>query len=138
MSSKRIREAKYFELGRQAEKDGQLKEAVKQYLLLLRGNPAHIEANNRLIMTYRKLHEYSKEISLIENASNALQQEIETRQQHYIDENPEKARDTRELAVSLGLVGKKGLPIVENEIIKRWQKRLPVVQKKLERIKKTK
>ncbi|MDQ0640042.1 tetratricopeptide (TPR) repeat protein [Pedobacter sp. W3I1] len=135
MSSKRIREATYFELGRQAERDGQLKEAVKQYLLLLKRNPAHIDANNRLIMTYRKLHEYSKEISLIKKAIHALEQEIETQQQHYIEENPAKARDTRELAISLGLLGKKGLPVIENEIIKRWQKRLPVVQKKLERIK---
>ncbi|TCD26553.1 hypothetical protein EZ456_13265 [Pedobacter psychrodurus] len=135
MNSKKIREAKYFELGRQAERDGLLKEAVKQYLLLLKNKPAHIDANNRLMMAYRKLHEYSKEIELIKKAVNALEQETERQQQRYIDEHPEKASDTRALAMSLGLLGKKGLPLIENEVVARWQKRLQIVQKKLERIK---
>jgi len=135
MDSKRIREAGYFELGRQAERDGQLKDAVKQYLLVLKRNPAHIEANNRLMMVYRRLHEYSKEILLIKDAVMALELEKEQQQGRYINDHPEKARDTRELALTLGLLGKKGLPLVENEAVLRWQKRLPVIQKKLEHVK---
>jgi len=135
MNSKKIREAKYFELDRQAESDGQLKEAVKQYLLLLKNKPAHIGVNSRLMVVYRKLHEYSKEATLIKNAVNALERETEIQQQRYIDEHPEKAKDTIALAKSLGLLGKKGYPITENEATLKWQKRLPVLQKKLERIK---
>jgi len=135
MNSAKIREAERFEMGRQAERDGQLKEAVKQYVLLLKKKPAHVEINSRLMMVYRKIHEYSKEALLIKNAINALEQETESIQQQYVDKHPEKARDTRALATSLGLLGKKGLPIAENETILKWQKRLTIVNKKLERLK---
>ncbi|WP_316843784.1 hypothetical protein [Pedobacter psychrodurus] len=135
MNSTKIREAERFEMGRQAERAGQLKEAVKQYVLLLKKKPAHVAANSRLMMVYRKLHEYSKEVALIKNAINALEQETETQQQHYVDEHPDKARDTKALAMSLGLLGTKGLPVAENETVLKWQKRQTIAKKKLERLK---
>lgn len=103
---------------------------MKHYELVLKKETAHIQANSRLMMLYWKLREFSKEVKLIKEAV-----ETEAQQQRYIDEHPEKVRDSKALAQSLGLLSTKGYPLTENQAILKWQERLLVAQKKLERIK---
>lgn len=133
MNKAKIIEAGHFDEGRKAEKDMQFNDAAKHYLLLLKKNPAHVAANNRLMIVYRKLRELYKEAELIKRAIKAIEGAIERRQQQWIDEHPDKARDTKALAMSLGLLGEKGLPIVEHEQISTWQRRLTTLENKLNR-----
>ncbi|MDR6781952.1 tetratricopeptide (TPR) repeat protein [Pedobacter africanus] len=124
-------ESGLFMQGRKFEQEQLYAEAAKQYEKILKGNPVHVDANNRLMIVYRKLKQYRKESVLISKAIAAHEKEIEAKQQQWIKEHSKMAELSRPLAQSLGLLNTKGLPVHENELLDKWKRRKEVVVKKI-------
>jgi len=131
MGKSKIITSLVFKEANALEGAAKFKGAAEQYALILKHNPLHVEAGNRLMMMYRKLKEYKKEAALINKLVAAHEKEIEGNQREWIKNHGELAELSRPLAESLGLLDSKGLPYYENELLKRWKKRKEVVSKKL-------
>nr|WP_157247069.1 hypothetical protein [Pedobacter panaciterrae] len=110
-------------------------EAAKEYARLLKSNPLHIEAANRLMIVYRKLKAYAKEASVIDKAISAHEKDTENKQHKWIKSHQKVADMTRSLAQSLGLLSDSGLPIYENELLEKWKRRKKIVEEKLRKAK---
>ncbi|WP_316812147.1 hypothetical protein [Pedobacter heparinus] len=132
---KKIESGLYLQ-GRAFEGEKSYAEAARQYEKILKANPLHIEASNRLMIVYRKLKLHRKESALISKAIAAHEKDIEVKQQQWIKEHSKMAELSRPLARSLGLLTSKGLPVQENELLIKWKLRKAVVDKKLKQDKK--
>lgn len=108
-------------------------EAAQEYATLMKIDPLHIDASNRLMIIYRKLKAYRKEITVINRAITAHERHIETSQREWIKAHKELADMTRSLAQTLGLLNSKGLPIYENELLEKWKRRRIIVLNKLQK-----
>lgn len=124
-------EAGLYLQGQSLEQEKSYAEAARQYEKILKSNPIHIDANNRLMIVYRKLKEYKKEFALIIKAISAHEKRIEENQRQWIKEHSKMATLSRPLAKSLGLLTTKGLPVQENELLDRWKRRKAILSKKL-------
>ena len=101
----------------EAEKD--FPSASKLYESLLKADPLNEKLTNRLMIIYRKMKNYKKELSVI---NKAIRQE----QQHYA--SPQKSKRkvselSKKLNISMGLTDKKGKSIVTSDSISRLEKR---------------
>src|SRR5690349_7089816 len=103
---KKIESGLYLQ-GRTFEREKSYAEAARQYEKILKANPIHIEANNRLMIVYRKLKLYRKESALISKAIAAHEKDMEAHQHKWIKEHSETAELSRPLAQSLGLLTSK-------------------------------
>jgi tetratricopeptide (TPR) repeat protein len=108
-------------------------EAAVQYAEILKMDPLHIDAGNRLMIVYRKLKAYRKELAVITKAIEAHRKHIESSQRAWIKSHQKIADLTRSLAQTLGLLDSKGLPLYENELLEKWQRRRDVVLNKLKK-----
>lgn len=131
MGKSKIIASQVFREGKALEGAAKFKEAAEQYVLILNQNPLHVEAGNRLMMMYRKLKEYKKEVSLINKLVAAHEKEVEGNQREWIKNHGELAELSRPLAESLGLLNSEGLPFYENEMLNRWKKRREILSKKI-------
>lgn len=122
-----------FKVGRDLELQKSYAEAVEQYKLALKSDLLHVEASNRLMIVYRRLKLYEKEAALITKLIVAHQKDIETKQRGWIKSHKKMAEMTKSLAHSLGLLSSKGLPLYENELLKKWEKRKAIVLTKIKK-----
>ena len=109
------------------EKNKQPKEAARLYEMLLRQHPGNKHFLTRLMINYRTLKDYKKELKHI----NAL---IKLEQGFYA---PQKKKGESVISISeklnklLGATDKKGNKIYTDDTIKKLEKRKLLVEKKL-------
>jgi tetratricopeptide (TPR) repeat protein len=111
---------------RNAENSGTLPDAAAIYEGLLKDEPHNEKILNRLMIIYRKLKAYKKEIGIINKA-------IKLQQQYYKPSSKPKgiiAELSNKLNLSTGLQNKKGDGYIPEAILK-LNKRKEVVEKKL-------
>ncbi|WP_313262026.1 hypothetical protein [Sphingobacterium sp.] len=120
-----LREARSLEL------EGKTNDAIKGYGLVVSKDPLNAVAYNRLMILYRKLKDYRKELAIIKKAIRAYEKDIKKDQLTWKKAHNESARLSLSLAKSMGLLNDKGLPIYEEPHILTWRKRLDTVQKKI-------
>jgi tetratricopeptide (TPR) repeat protein len=110
------------------EREGELKEAAAAYEKLLKKKPLNEAVYNRLMMLYRQLKEYEKELKVIKHGIAAFED-------LYKKKSPgaKVARLSAALARSTGLVDKKGKDVYEPGPLGRWRKRKAIVEKRLKK-----
>ncbi len=113
------------------ELEGKTEDAIKSYNLVISKDPLQAGAYNRLMILYRKLKEYKKELAIIKQAIAAYEKDFKDDQQTWKKANSKSARLSLSLAKSMGLLNDKGLPVYEESQIIRWRKRMETVQKKI-------
>lgn len=114
------------------EGEGDFKEAEKHYNIVLDKDSLNVTAYNRLMIIFRKLKEYRKELSIIDKAIKSYEAEAKSSIQER-KLNSKIASLSRSLAKSLGLLTKSGMPVYINEDVERWAKRREIVKKKLKK-----
>jgi tetratricopeptide (TPR) repeat protein len=115
-----------FDGARQLEQRGDIKEAVELYESLLKRSPEDLKIITRLIILYRKLKDYKKEMGLINKA-------IKIHEQRYLPKKATKQVSliSKKLNILLGHTDKKGKnKLLPQEIVK-LQNRRSLLQKKL-------
>ncbi|WP_433903221.1 tetratricopeptide repeat protein [Sphingobacterium puteale] len=120
-----LKEARLLEL------EGKTPDAIKIYSQVISKDPLLAGPYNRLMILYRKLKDYKKELAIIKQAIGAYEQDIKNDQQIWKKANSKSARLSLSLAKSIGLLNDKGLPVYEDPQILSWRKRLETVQKKI-------
>lgn len=113
------------------ELEGNTEDAIKSYSQVISKDPLQFGAYNRLMILYRKLKEYKKELAVIKQAIGAYEKDIKDDQQIWKKANRKSARLSLSLAKSMGLLNDKGLPVYEDPQILTWRKRQETVQKKI-------
>ncbi|WP_343558941.1 hypothetical protein [Sphingobacterium sp.] len=113
------------------ELEGKMQDAIKSYSQVISKDPLQFGAYNRLMILYRKLKDYKKELAVIMQAIGAYEKDIKDDQQTWKKANRKSARLSLSLAKSMGLLNDKGLPVYEDPQILTWRKRQETVQKKI-------
>lgn len=116
---------------RSQELEGRTSDAIKSYSLVINKDPLLFGAYNRLMILYRKLKEYKKELVVIKQAIGAYEKDVKDDQLTWKKANSKSARLSLSLAKSMGLINDKGLPVYEDSQIMTWRTRLETVQKKI-------
>lgn len=123
-----------LETARGYEKDGENDKAIKSYLAIIKKKPLQEIAYNRLMILYRKLREYQKEIAVIDQAIDAFESGSNSGKKN--NESRKQAdRMIGKLSLSLGkvtgLIDKKGKSLYDPEPVASWRKRKQLSQKRL-------
>jgi tetratricopeptide (TPR) repeat protein len=114
---------------RELEAEGELKEAATYYEKVLKVYSTDENIYNRLMIIYRKLREFKKELTIIDTGIKEFSELYNSGK----SSNKKIATLSRALLKSTGLVNKKGEAVYEQEPIAKWKKRRVVVKKKLEK-----
>ena len=117
-----------LEQGRNLENDKNFAAAVGVYNSILKKKPLNEMAYTRLMIVYRKMKDYGKEIAIIDQAIKKFEEESGT--------NGKVAKGKIEsLSLSLGkltgLIDKKGKSVYDPEPLATWRKRRLMAQKRL-------
>lgn len=104
------------------------KASIKHYEEIIKKNDLDKEAYDRLMILYRKEKEYKKEAALIRKAIKAYEAFYAKHQPLH---SKKVAALSRSIAISSGLMDKKGKTVYDPQPISGWKKRLAVVTKKL-------
>jgi len=110
-----------------AEKDGDPKLAIKYYQALLKENKKSQDVYQRLMILYRKLKDYKKELGIIDSAIKAFSHLYKGSAK----KDPRVVSLSKKLNMMTGLTNKKGEAIHDPEPIAGWKKRKILVEKKL-------
>lgn len=131
MAASRRSKNELLKEARLQELEGKTEDAIKSYSQVIRKDPLQSGAYNRLMILYRKLKDYKKELAVIKQAIGAYEKDIKDDQQTWKKANRKSARLSLSLAKSMGLLNDKGLPVYEDPQILAWRKRQETVQKKI-------
>jgi len=104
------------------------KASIKHYEERIKKNELDTDAYHRLMILYRKEKEYKKETALIRKAIKAFELFYA---KHQPSHSKKVAALSRAIAVSSGLIDKKGKAVYNPEPIAGWKKRLATAMKKL-------
>lgn len=115
------------------EKGGDLPAAAKIFLQALGKTPGNYLAYDRLMVIYRKQKEAKKELEIIDRAIKDFEESYLTRQNNWIDQNKAAAELTRELAISLGVMDKRGLPVASDPVLQKWLKRRELLVERMQK-----
>jgi uncharacterized protein YciI len=115
--------------GRQAEQAGQLPHAATAYQRVVDADPANKEAVGRLLLIYRKLKEYRKELAVIDAALNAVAQRDKIAQDKWSAAHPEVAKLGKAVLRSLG--GQSATAYGTDPLVERLMKRKELVERRL-------
>lgn len=122
-----------IEAARKLEKEHDLEKAEKAYLKIIAETPNGYEAYNRLLVIYRKQKAYRKELSIVNKAIKAFENEQKENQKNWMKENRVAAKLSKSLALKLGVLNKNGLPVNKDPVVERWLKRKAVINKRLKK-----
>lgn len=122
-----------LDVARNLEREGDAEKAEKIYRDIIAKEPTVYAAYDRLMVIYRKQKNYSKELSTVNKALKAFQANIISSQKEWIKENRVAARLSKSLAVSLGVLDKKGMPVNDDPQLVKWKKRKEVISKRLKK-----
>lgn len=115
----------------QLEAGGDLKAAEKIYLRVAKSGAASARAFSRLMVIYRKLKEYRKELAIVNSAIRAFEEKLLGVSRKWSAANRKAARISRQLASSLGVINRKGLPVNEDPLLAEWRKRKERLERRL-------
>src|SRR5689334_2820817 len=110
------------------EKEGLLEEAAEGYEKIISEHPLNLRANDRLMIVYRKLKEYKKELQTVERAIDRFEEHYK---KHQPIHNKKIATLSKALLKATGLADNKGNNIYEPGELMRWKKRRDLLLKKL-------
>lgn len=118
---------------RQYEQEDKLEEAAVEYEKIVAGNPLDEIAIQRLLVIYRKLKQYRKEMQLLNASIKANTAKAKEMQNTWSKKHPKAARASRSLLQSLS--GKKltAAPAYEEKMITTWRKRKENLAKKMKK-----
>ena|SRR6201985_1655727 len=122
-----------LDVARNLEREGEFAKAEKGYEAILLKEPTVYEAYDRLMVIYRKLKDYHKELSTVNRAIKAFQADFINSQKEWMGKHRVAARLSKSLAVSLGVLDKKGLPVNDDPQMVKWKKRKTVISKRLKK-----
>jgi tetratricopeptide (TPR) repeat protein len=135
MTKESLSFAELLSTARQMEAEGNIPEAEKLYLQIIKSDPLNVEAYNRLLVIYRKQKEYRKELAIVNQAIKAHEDNFLQEQKKWITANKTAARISRLLAKGLGLINKKGLPLRQDRQLVNWHKRKSNLLKRMKKLK---
>ena len=122
-----------FERARSFEAEGNYDKAIKYYTAIIKKKPMNEAAYNRLMILYRKLKEYQKEITVIDQAIEIFESEARSG-------DKQVEGKIGKLSLSLGrltgLIDKKGKSLYDPEPVASWKKRKQLAKKRLKTKKK--
>lgn len=116
-----------IEKAKEAEAAEELERAAEIYERILKEDNLEVEAYDRLMIVYRKLKDFKKELELIDRGINAYQNFYDSK----VSKSKKVVDISNKLAKSIGFVDKKGNTTYDPEPIGKWKKRRLVVEKKL-------
>ena len=112
------------------EKEGKLEDAAEGYEHILKEHPLNLRANDRLMIIYRKLKQFDKELQTVEKAIAAFEEKFNTDKKTY---NKRIAALSRSLSKATGLLDKKGNNLYEPGELAKWKRRRDTLLKKLKK-----
>jgi uncharacterized protein YciI len=115
--------------GRRLEKEGNPEQAAAAYQGVVDQDPVHVEAVGRLLILYRRLKDYKKELAVIEAALAAHAQRDKVLQAKWLSQHPQAAKAGKDILRSLG--GAKLSAFGADPEVPRLQKRKEVVERRL-------
>jgi uncharacterized protein YciI len=118
-----------FAEGKRLEQSGQLQEAAAVYQKAVDGEPDNQEAVARLLVVYRRLKDYGRELAVIDAALKAYEQRSKTSQEKWIRDHPKAAGTGRAIFRQLGGTGDSALGT--DPAVDRLLKRKVFVQKRV-------
>ena len=120
-------EKELLEEAKQAEANKEMETAEKKYEQLIRQDPHHEFAHDRLMIIYRKQKRYEDELKLITKGLKAFGDVYKKRSEKFISKHKELGRLSNALIKKAGLHKNEFTP----EPIARWLKRKELVEKKI-------
>ena len=120
---------KLFDEGVQLEKAGELEDAAVAYQRVVDADPGSQEAVGRLVVVYRKLKEYRKELRVIDAALGAMEQRDKVAQEKWIKAHPGAARLGKEVLRTLG--GESMTAYGTDPMVEKLLRRKAVLEKKV-------
>lgn len=118
---------------REQEQQGNLAEAAALYEKIVAKDALNEQAVNRLLIMYRKLKQYRKEMQLLNAAIKANMGKVQQQQQAWSKKHPKAARASRSLLRSLVTKTRRDTAMSQYEeaIVSTWRKRKENLSKKL-------
>jgi len=111
----------------QLEKAGRLPDAAAIYQKLFNSDPANEQVIARLLVVYRKLKDYRKELSVLKDAIAAYQRRQKAAQKSWIQAHPQAAGAGRSILRQLERSGDLLTGLGGNSTLERWVKRQELV-----------
>ena len=105
--------------GRRLEKAGELPDAAAAYQKVVDNDGSNQEAVGRLLVVYRKLKEYGKELAVVNGALAAYKQRDKALQEKWLKEHPNAAGAGKAIFRKLGGTGMSGGDSVVDGLMKR-------------------
>jgi len=105
-------------------------ETAEQYQNILRSNPLDQKAYNRLMIIYRKLKAYKKELDIINSAIKSFERFYQANKKNA---DRKVSSISKQLNKALGLTDNKGKAIHVQEPIATWRKRKELLLKRMKK-----
>ena len=116
-----------LEKAKEAEAAQEFEQAASIYEQILKQDNLKDEAYDRLMIVYRKLKDYKKELEVIDRGIKVFEDFYNSK----VTKSKKVIEISNKLAKSFGLIDKKGNHIYDPEPIGKWKRRRLVVEKKL-------
>ena len=122
-----------LEKARSYEAEAHYDKAIKLYSAIIKKKPMHETAYNRLMILYRKLKDYQKEITIIDQAVDLFESETRSGKKQAVGKIGKLSMSLGKLT---GLIDKKGKSLYDPEPVASWKKRKLLAKKRLKTKKK--
>ncbi len=119
---------------RELEGEGKFEEAATMYNKVVAEDPLNEMAIQRLLVLYRKLKEYRKEMQLLNASIKAITAKQEEQTGVWSKKHPAAAKASKALLRSLGGAKAKAAPAYEQAIISTWRKRKENLAKRMKKV----
>jgi tetratricopeptide (TPR) repeat protein len=121
---------KVVHLSKDKTPDDELLDSVKAYEKIIREHPTNAQAYDKLMIIYRKLKDYKKELRVINAAIKSFEETFEKKQPDF---NQKVLSISKKLLKATGLADKKGNNIYLPGELAKWKKRKELVMKRVAR-----
>lgn len=121
-----------IENARHAEEEGGLAEAARLYEEAIKESPLNDFPYSRLMIIYRKLHQYRDELRVINTGIKSFEEDYLSKKQPLVS-SKKIARLSRAIMERIGLVTNLNKQVLQLEPIAKWRKRKAVVARKVRR-----
>jgi hypothetical protein len=128
---KYILNTKLFEKARALEQNDEPGQAIEIYQKLYNQLPADRRVIGRMLIIFRKLKAYKKELQLIDNTIKQTKESILANQRNWMKTHRKIASINVALGRSLKMLDAKGLPLYEEPFITGLKKRKALVKRRL-------
>ncbi|WP_343690054.1 hypothetical protein [Chitinophaga sp.] len=127
-------DARLFEQARTLEQNDEPGQAITIYQRLHNQVPDDRRVISRMLVLYRKLKNYKKELQLIDSTIRQNKEAILANRNAWVKANKKIAKINLALGRSLKILDVKGLPLLEEPFISSLKKRKTVVRKRLKMV----